>query len=174
MDSFFPIKQQHELIIHFGQKKALALVDHKIPKKLWETKMDEIMNHKKWPTQIIHQKHTMYSYDSLQYDISEQKNCYTISIKKMDHILLNDIDTHFSGALVSLRYRQTIDENEFLPINKYYNIHDVYHSIFEDLDHNIKIVFEKKVNHSNEYSYEIYLIYNGDSPDILQTYMLLF
>jgi hypothetical protein len=140
------------LVIHFGKQETKYIVNHSIPVEDWKSILDDISKLNIWSEVSTDKSYKSYNFDSLIYEFDHESKTGTCYTK-----LISDIDMmHWKkfSALSYVAQIKEINESEFLPVNKYYNVHEVTRSSLTN--DRLSVIFEHK---PEDDIYELKIIY---------------
>jgi hypothetical protein len=147
-----------EIVVHYGRQIAEMIYDHTIDIKIWISILNYLKNDRKMIPTTPMTSYKVYYLNDLQYEfnLTDEKKTYVCF-----HEIIHTINvTKMTNALTYSRQRIKQQE-EFRPINQYYNIHELMRIVF-NLSLHTMIIFE-----SIDQQHEISIIHRGEAQELL-------
>ena len=143
-------------IVHFGNNITQLIINHEINSQTWQNFYDRVSQLSLWTNTMIQMQIKVYYHEGLiyEYDIQSGKCiCYADEYGGLGMLKMNT-ESDLNSALTYILKRKKCDQCDLLPINNYYNIHEIERSQFDN--ESFSVIFEKKGQ-----SHEIKLVCNN-------------
>lgn len=152
-----------QFVIHFGSLTDQLNVNHSIKEEVWKQKLS-IFSHQTDDYHVKHKRYKIYQYSNIYYEHDLNSGdglCYKEEIDNINIVNMPN-EKVLNSALSYIRKRSFLNELDFAPLNRYYNIHYVDSYEFSHKNREFSIIFEKK-----EGIHEIKLLSERQSYDHL-------